>query len=237
MHFTPPLLRGRLIQRYKRFLCDIELENGESVTAHCPNPGSMLSLAAPGFEVWLSPASNPKRKLKYTLELVHAGNALVGVNTARPNGLVESAIESGKIPELSGYGNLRREVRYGEKSRIDILLSDENLADCYVEVKSVTLRRNPEEEPGMAEFPDSVTARGTRHLGELIHMVEAGHRAVMLYLVQRGDCTRFQVANDIDPAYGEAFKAARAQGVEILCYACHITPERIELGETVALAE
>jgi len=237
MLFTPPLLRGSLIQRYKRFLADVELESGESVTAHCPNPGSMLGLAIPGSEVWLSLASNPKRKLKYTLELVRAGKALVGVHTGRPNALVEAAIEAGKIPELSGYADLRREVRYGENSRIDILLSDENRPDCYVEVKSVTLRRNPAEEPGIAEFPDSVTGRGTKHLGELIRMVEAGHRAVMLYLVQRDDCDLFQIADDIDPAYSEAFKAARTQGVEILCYACHITVQGIEFGETVGLPE
>ncbi|MDX1709611.1 MAG: DNA/RNA nuclease SfsA [Rhodovibrionaceae bacterium] len=228
MRFEQPLTPGRLVRRYKRFLADVALDSGESVTAHCANPGSMLGLAEPGMRVWLSPSTNPARKLAYSWELVAAGGGLVGINTAHPNAIAAEAIAAGAVPELAGYGILKREVRYGKSSRIDILLSgpEDGGPDCYVEVKNVHLMRSQ----GLAEFPDSVTARGAKHLAELSDMVEAGHRAVMLYLVQRGDCERFSLAGDIDPAYERALGEAAARGVETLAYACNVSPEAIELS-------
>ena len=204
MRFPDPLIRGALIQRYKRFLADVELDTGEVVTAHCANSGSMMGLTEPGSEVWLSPARNPDRKLRYSWEMIRVGNGLVGVHTAHPNRIVEEAVRAGRIDELAGYDNVRREVRYGKNSRIDLLLEGGGRPPCYVEIKSVTLRRERR-----AEFPDAVTARGTKHLGELSDVVAGGGRAVMLYLIQREDCQAFSVAGDIDPAYAEAFARAR----------------------------
>ncbi len=225
MRFPDPLLPGTLVRRYKRFLCDVTMATGTAVTAHCANPGSMLGLAEPGVAVWLSPARNPERKLRYSWELVRIGEGLVGVNTAHPNRIVEDAVNAQAIPELTGYATARREVKYGRNSRIDLLLQSDGRPDCYVEIKSVTLRRH-----GPAEFPDAVTARGTKHLGELSEMVRGGARAVMFYLVQRGDCRAFTIAADIDPIYAAALAAARAGGVEVICYACRLTTEAIEIA-------
>lgn len=225
MKFPDPLISGRLARRYKRFLADVELESGETVTAHCPNPGSMMGLAEPGMTVWLSRARNPKRKLKYSWELVAADDTLVGINTGHPNGLVAEAIAAGAMPELAGFERLRQEVRYGKNSRIDILLENDGAPPCYVEVKNVHLRRSP----GLAEFPDSVTARGAKHLVELGDMVESGARAAMVYLVQRNDCETFKIAADIDPNYDKALGLALERGVEALCYACEVAPEGIEV--------
>ncbi len=231
MRFADPLLPGRLRRRYKRFLADVELESGEVVTAHCPNPGSMLGLADPGLKVWLSPARNPQRKLRFSWELVELDGLQVGINTGHPNGIVAEALAAARIPELAGYASTRREVRYGRNSRIDLLLEDGARPACYVEVKNVHLLRRP----GVAEFPDSVTTRGTKHLGELAEMAESGQRAVMLYLVQRGDCERVEIAADIDPAYDRALREARERGVEALCYACRVSPESIELERALPL--
>ena len=231
MKFPDPLIRGTLVKRYKRFLADVELTDGEVVTAHCANPGSMLGLVSPGSEVWLSPARNPERKLRYTWELIRAGAHLVGINTAHPNNLVRDAIENGTIRELSGYASLRREVKYGKNSRIDILLEDESRPPCYVEIKNVHLSR----EDGLAEFPDSVTKRGAKHLEELGDVAEAGGRAVMVYLIQREDCEKFAIAGDIDPDYEAALTRALARGVEALAYACEVTPEKIRVTQPVAL--
>lgn len=232
MKFPAPLIEGRLLKRYKRFLADIDL-GGETVTVHCANPGSMLGLAEPGSRVWLSKSDNPKRKLQYSWELVEvdlgAGPALVGINTAHPNPIVADAIKGGAISELCGFPSLRREVKYGVNSRIDILLETDDLRRCYVEIKNVHLMR----EPGLAEFPDSVTARGAKHLGELAQMVRDGHRAVMLYLVQRGDAAEFALARDIDPAYGAAFDAARETGVEALAYRCALSAEGIHVERQI----
>ncbi len=230
MRFPDPLIKGRLIQRYKRFLCDVALDGGAAVTAHCPNPGAMLGLDRPGSVVWLSPARNPARKLRYSWELVRVGEALVGINTAHPNGLVAEAVERGRIPELAGYEAARREVPYGRNSRIDLLLEGGGRAPCYVEVKNVHLKRN-----GLAEFPDSVTARGAKHLREMTDMVAAGHRAVMVYLVQRDDCAGFALADDIDPAYAAAFARARSRGVEAICYCCKLSTEAITLDAALPL--
>ena len=228
MQYPDPLIRGRLIKRYKRFLTDVELDDGTVVVAHCANSGSMESVKEPGAEVWLSPARNPDRKLRYTWEQIRIGETLVGINTSLPNLIVSEAIETGKVPELEGYANLKREVKYGKNSRIDIFLSDDAKPDCYVEVKNTTMRRDLV--GGPAEFPDAVTARGAKHLLELSDMVAAGHRAVMFYLVQREDADAFTVAGDIDPAYAEGLAAAMKAGVEVLCYACTVTPEDVSVA-------
>jgi sugar fermentation stimulation protein A len=195
MFFPAPLRQATLIERYKRFLSDHRLADSRTVTAHCANPGAMTGLKEPGLETWLSPAANPKRKLAYTWELVRIGGRLVGINSSLPNRLAEEAIQAGRIPELAGYDTIRREVRYGTNSRVDLLLEDDARPPCYVEVKNVHLKRG-----APAEFPDSVTARGTKHLGELAKMAESGAPAVMLYSVQREDCESFTLAADIDPA-------------------------------------
>ncbi len=227
MRFPSPLTEGRLVRRYKRFLADVELATGETVTVHCANPGSMIGLCEPGMRVLVSRASNPARKLPWSWELVEAGGALVGINTAHPNTIVADAIATGLIPELAGYDTLRREVRYGsESSRIDILLSGAGRPDAYVEVKNVHLSRKA----GLSEFPDSVTERGAKHLRELSGVVANGMRAAMLYLIHRADTTRLALARDIDPAYGAAFDAAKAAGVEMLAYQCRVTPEEVTVA-------
>jgi len=234
MKFTDPLQHGRLIKRYKRFMADIERDDGDVVTAHCANSGSMISVNEPGSEVWISPAKNPDRKLKFTWELIRIKDAMVGINTSHPNGIVAEAIHNGEIPELTGYENLRREVKYGGNSRIDILLEDSEKPDCYVEVKNVTLKRDLSAD-APCEFPDGVTARGTKHLGELEQMVKDGKRAVMFYLVQRDDAQTFALADDIDPAYSEAFHRVRNNGVEMVCYGCRLTPEEIVIDRKVEI--
>jgi sugar fermentation stimulation protein A len=231
MRFPSPLVEGRLVRRYKRFLADVALLSGETVTVHCANPGSMIGLAEPGMRVFLSRAANPKRKLPWSWELVDADGALVGINTAYPNRIVEEAIAADAIPDLTGYDLLRREVAYGRNSRIDFLLSGAGRADAYVEVKNVHLSRTK----GLAEFPDSVTARGTKHLAELSDMVAAGHRAAMLYLVHRRDPERFTLARDIDPAYAAAFDRALAAGVEMLAYRCNVTVDEVAVAEKVPI--
>ena len=231
MRFPTPLIPATLIQRYKRFLADCRLEDGREVTAHCANPGSMLGLAEPGMRIWLEPNDDPKKKLKYGWRLVeHASGDFTGVDTSVPNRALKAALETGQIAALAAYSEVRAEVKYGQNSRIDFLLRGEGLPDAYVEVKSVTLSR----QPGLAEFPDSVTARGAKHLRELGDMAEAGHRAVMLYLVQRTDCDRFALAADIDPTYAAEFKAAAARGVERLVIGTKITPEGVEVGQPFA---
>ncbi|SNY94202.1 sugar fermentation stimulation protein A [Cohaesibacter sp. ES.047] len=229
MQFAAPLIRGTLIKRYKRFLADIELDDGSLITAHCANPGSMMGLKDPGVTVWLSKSDNPKRKLAYSWELMELDGAMIGINTAHPNRIVEEAILAGKVSEVAAYPTLRREVKYGKNSRIDLLLEGEGLPNCYVEVKNVHLLRVP----GLAEFPDSVTKRGAKHLVELGDMVQEGHRAVMLYLVQRTDAERFSLAADIDPDYAAAFALARQRGVEAYVYACDISTDGITLSHPI----
>ncbi len=231
MKFPTPLFKGTLVQRYKRFMADIVLDTGEEITAHCANSGSMLGVKEPGSEVWVSPANNPKRKLKYTWELIKVGKSYVGINTSLPNKIVQESIETGVVPELEGYDTLRREVKYGKNSRIDILLEDEAKPDCYVEIKNVTLRRDK-----LVEFPDAVTARGTKHLGELANQVVAVDRAVMYYLTQREDCDTFTVADDIDPTYAEALETAMAAGVEVICYKCKLTPREITVASPLKIS-
>ena len=228
MNFGSPLIEGVLIRRYKRFLADVELENGRVVTAHCPNSGSMKMCATPGWRVLLSPAEKPKRKLKFTWELVHNGRCWIGINTQWPNVVAAEAICEGRIPELGGYEALRREVRYGENSRIDILLEDDLRCKCFVEVKNVTLVG----EDGRYCFPDAVTERGRKHLHELSREVSEGNRAVMLYVIQRSDGSGFRAAHEIDPAYAKALTRALNAGVEVLAYRAKVSPEGIWLDAT-----
>ena len=231
MRFPCPLTEGRLIRRYKRFLADVELTDGQTVTAHCANPGAMTGLAAPGMRVLLSKSASPTRKLPWSWELVEAAGALVGINTAHPNRLVAEAIGNQAIAELTGYEKRQREVRYGRNSRIDILLTGAGRPDTFVEIKNVHLSRRQ----GLAEFPDSVTARGAKHLAELADMAAAGHRAVMLFLIQRSDAQRFTVAGDVDPVYAAAFDQARDAGVEMLAYGCRLTTDEIVVAGRVAI--
>jgi len=231
MEFTPPLIRATLLRRYKRFLADVILEDGQHVTAHCANPGAMTGLAIEGATVWLQTNTNPKRKLRHSWKLVESCKGLVCVDTGLANDIVAEGLQTRAVPTLDAYPTFRREVKYGESSRIDFLLSAENRPDCYLEVKSVSLCR----QQGLAEFPDSVTMRGTKHLQELASMVDAGHRAVMLYLVQHSGCSRFALAADIDPAYAAAFHVARAAGVETICHVANISSAGITLGAELPL--
>lgn len=235
MMFETPLVRGTLLRRYARFLADVSLDTGEAVTAHCPNPGSMLSVNAPGSEVWLSPAIKPGRKLPYSWELIRVGSTLVGINTDRPNRIAASAIAAGSIAELAGYPTLRREVRYGTNSRIDLLLEAPDRSKCFVEVKNVTLKRSLERRSAL-EFPDAVTVRGRKHLGELERCVAEGARAVMLFIAQRDDGGRLEMASDIDPQYSDAFRRALDAGVEALCYACTISVTEIRIDRRLAIS-
>jgi sugar fermentation stimulation protein A len=235
MLFASALLRGTLIQRYKRFLADVRLDDGRLVTATCPNTGSMIGLTAPGAVVWLSESDSLTRKYRHTWELVEAdlgaGPTLVGINPGHPNKLVAEALAARRIKALAGYASLRREVKYGRNSRIDLLLECARKGLCYVEIKNVHLSRRH----GLAEFPDSVTERGTKHLAELSDMVRAGHRAVMVYLIQRGDARRLALARDVDANYGAAFDAAAAAGVEAIALRCHMSPEEIVIDRTVPI--
>ncbi len=235
MRFAAALIPATLVRRYKRFLADVVLPSGEQVTVHVANPGAMLGLAAPGSRVWLSRSDNAKRKLAHSWELVEVdfggGREIVGINTGHPNLLVAEAIAAGAIAEVAGYANARREVKYGRNSRVDFLLETPDRPPCYVEVKNVHLMRRA----GLAEFPDCVTARGAKHLAELSDMVAAGHRAVMLFLIQIGSATRFALARDIDPAYGAAFDKARAAGVEAIAYRCGVITEGIVVAGRVEI--
>ena len=231
MKFDSPLIHATLVRRYKRFLADVVLDSGEEVTTHLANSGAMLGTATPGMEVWLSPASNPDRKLKWNWELVRADGHLVGVNTAHPNRIVAEAVAEGLIPELTGYGSIRREVKYGRNSRIDLLLEGEGRPKCWVEVKNVHLKRGD-----WAEFPDAVTVRGTKHLAELRDMVALGDRAVMVYLVQREDCSGFRPAADIDPTYAEALAQAMRDGVEAICYICQVSLDGLFIGQALPIS-
>ncbi|BBK30795.1 sugar fermentation stimulation protein A [Stella humosa] len=236
MRFPLPLVPATLLRRYKRFLADVQLADGREVTVHCPNPGAMLGMARPLARIWLSPATAPGRKLPFGWELEEVDGHLVGIHTGHPNILLAEAVAAGRIAELAGYGTARREVAYGRNSRIDLLLTQPGFQDepgrppCWVEVKNVHLRRGDR-----AEFPDCVTLRGAKHLEELGDRVEAGDRAVMVYVVQRGDCRGFAIAGDLDPGYARALVRARARGVEILCYYCDVRTDGIEIARPLPL--
>ncbi|HHP7235629.1 MAG TPA: DNA/RNA nuclease SfsA [Desulfobacterales bacterium] len=209
----PPLIRGTLERRYQRFLADVVLEDGRTVTAHCPNTGSMAGCCEPGRPVYISRHDDPRRKLKYTWQLIHMPGSLVGINTLVPNRLVAAAVRSGVVPELKAAVDVRPEVRVGRNSRIDLLLTDSDGGRCYVEIKNCSLV-----EDGRAMFPDAVTTRGRKHLQEMQTLAAAGHRCVMFYFVQRMDADCFYPADWIDPAYGAALRQAAAGGVEVLAY-------------------
>ncbi len=225
----PELIPGTLLKRYKRFLADVRLETGEIVTAHCPNTGSMKGCAEPGRTVYLSSHNNPKRKYKYTWELIAMPTSLVGVNTLVPNRLVFKSIDQKLIPELSEYNSIRREVKIGEHSRIDMMLSDAGGKRCYVEIKNCTLVSE-----GIARFPDAVTSRGLKHIIELENLAGAGHRCMMFYFIQRMDAQVFQPADHIDPAYGRRLRQAAENGIEILAYDVRIDLQGIELNKKIS---
>jgi sugar fermentation stimulation protein A len=237
MRFPSPLIPATLIKRYKRFLADVRLDSGETITAHVANPGAMTGLATPGARIWLSKSDNPKRKLAHSWELVEvdlgSGLELVGVNTAQPNPLVGAALAAGTIPALAGYATIRREVKYGKNSRVDFLLEDHSRPRCFVEVKNVHLMRRP----GLAEFPDAVTTRGAKHLDELAAAVAAGARAVMLFVIQIGSARRFSLARDVDARYGAAFDRARAAGVETIAWRCTLNRETIEVTAPISIVD
>jgi len=234
MQFKSPLIRGKLIRRYKRFLADVKLDTGETITAACPNTGSMLGLTEIDNIVWLSRSESPTRKYPHTWELVGIRDiGLVGINTAQPNRIVTEAITQGKVADLHGYAKLRNEVKYGQNSRIDILLEDTKRPSCYVEVKNVHFFRKP----GLAEFPDCVTERGTKHLVELSNMVKKGARAVMVYLIQCRNPSHFALADDKDRTYFEEFRKARAAGVEALALTCHVSTSEITVDRNIPVLE
>lgn len=227
--FPQPLAHGRLVSRYKRFFADVLLDDGTAVTAHCPNPGAMLGVNTPGFGVWLSRSHDPKRKLAWTLELVEVAGAPVGINTMLPNRIVAEALAADAIPELTGYDIHRREVKYGENSRVDFLLEKRTGERCWLEIKNCQLSRAPP----LAEFPDCVAARSAKHLRELEAMVAAGDRAVVLFTVQREDCDAFSTCRDLDPKFADALEHAADAGVEVLAYRCAMSTESIQITERI----
>jgi sugar fermentation stimulation protein A len=229
MRFAAPPLEGRFLRRYKRFFADVDVD-GEVVTAHCPNTGSLLGCLTEGSRVWLRDSGNPRRKLRYTWQAVRVGRTWVNVDTSLPNAVVCEAVEAGAVPELAGYDACRREVPYGRASRIDLLLSRADAPPCWIEVKSTTLVDGT---TGL--FPDAVTERGRKHLEELARVVESGGRAVQLFFVNRADVDLFRPADTIDPAYGAALRHAAAAGVEVLAYRTLVRPRSLALGERVSV--
>jgi sugar fermentation stimulation protein A len=237
MRFATPLIPAMLARRYKRFLADVMFDSGEMATVHVSNPGAMTGLDKPYSRVWVSDSDNPLRTLRYTWELIEvdlgSGPELVGVNTIQPNLLVAEAIDAGLIPELRDYPTLRREVKYGSNSRADFVLEDGKRPTCYLEVKNVHLMRKPR----LAEFPDSVTARGAKHLDDLAAMAERGARAVSLFVIQIPSADKFAIARDIDPAYAEGFDRAREKGVEMLAWRCRVSTGGIDIVAPVPIVE
>ncbi|MDP1735983.1 MAG: DNA/RNA nuclease SfsA [Caulobacter sp.] len=230
MDFPQPLAHGQLVSRYKRFFADVVLDDGTAITAHCPNPGAMLGLNTPDLGAWVSRSDDSKRKLAWTLELVEVDGGLVGINTMLPNRLVAEALAADAIPALTGYAVHRREVKYGEASRVDFLLTHPDRPACWLEVKNVHLSRTA----GLAEFPDCVAARSARHLRELEAMVAAGDRAVALFVVQRTDCETFSACAELDPAFARGLDQAADAGVEVLVYGCDITTAGVTITRPLA---
>ncbi|AFU98647.1 DNA/RNA nuclease SfsA [Simiduia agarivorans] len=230
MKFSPPLIQGHLIKRYKRFLADVMTPEGETITIHCPNTGSMRACLAPGSACWYSLSESKTRKYPHTWEIATTPDGhLAGINTHRANALVEELIRSGQVPAFAGYRELKREVKYGEGSRIDLLLSGEDLPDCYVEVKNVTLH----EGDGKGYFPDAVSSRGAKHLQELMAMVAAGHRAVLFFCVQHSGISQVAAARHIDPTYADLLTQAQAAGVEVMAWRARMSAASVELTEVL----
>lgn len=227
MNFPSRLIRGTLVQRYKRFLADVRLANGELVTVHCTNTGSMLGCMTPGSAVLISRSANLNRKLPYTWEMIRINGAWVGINTMHPNRLVAEAAGAGMIPELRGYETVRREVKVSSHSRLDLCLESSS-GLCYVEVKNVTVSL-----AGAAAFPDAVSERATKHLKELMRLKRKGHRAAVVFVIQRGDCDHFRPADEIDPGYGRWLRRAARAGVEVLPYRAEVTPKGILLAARI----
>ncbi len=230
--FEKELIKAKFIKRYKRFFVDAETKDGTVITSHTNNTGSMKGLLEEGRDAYFLHHNDPKRKLQYTFQMIDVGTSLVGVNTNIPNSLVYESIVNGDVAELTGYQSAKREVKYGKegKSRIDVMLTDPNKPDCYVEVKNTTLQQGQH-----ATFPDAVTTRGQKHLEELTLEAQKGNRAVMFYLAQRGDCIAFKPADDIDPAYGKLLRQAVKAGVEVLCYSCELSPQGITLAKPLKI--
>ena len=232
MRFPAPLVEGRLLQRYKRFLADVELADGSRVTAACPNTGSMLGCRDPGSRVWLSTSDSPTRKYRHTWEIVEAAGTLVGINTGLPNRLVREAVETGVIAPLAGYASIRGEVAYGEeKSRVDLLLESPGRPPCYVEVKNVTAAVQNR----VALFPDAVSERGAKHLREFIRLKSQGARPVLVFCVQRADVDEVRPADAIDPAYGRTLREAIAAGVEVMAWRARVGIEAIAIETPLAV--
>jgi sugar fermentation stimulation protein A len=231
MKYASRLIPATLLRRYKRFLADMRIADGSDLTVHCANPGSMLSMAVAGRRCWLSHHAGTARKLEYSWELEEAPTGCIGINTARANPVVAEALAAGAIPELAGWPIVRREVPDGVDSRLDFHLSGGNGPDCWLEVKSVTMSR----QPGLAEWPDARSSRGARHLEALSRLANAGAKATLLFLAQRPDCATFQAAGDIDPSYAAALAAVDRAKVRILAYDCAVSPEGIELRKPLTI--
>ena len=229
MKFKERLLQGILIKRYKRFFVDIKYKN-KIITAHCPNTGSMMGLLNKGNNVWFSESDNPKRKLKYTLEIIEVGKKMIGINTLLTNKIVFEALSQKKIKNFAKFNNIKPEVKFSDKTRFDFLISD-NKEKCFLEVKNVTLSRKDK----IAEFPDAITSRGTKHLKELCAAKKKGFQSYILYLIQREDCDSFKIAEDVDKKYKFAFNEALKFGVNILCYDCKLCDEEIKLNNQIKL--
>ena len=229
MKFKDRLLQGTFIKRYKRFFVDINFRN-KIITAHCPNTGSMMGLLNEGNKTWFSESNNPKRKLKYSLQIIEVGKNLVGINTLLTNKLIFEALNLKKIKSLIKFDNIKTEVKFSNNTRFDFLISNSE-EKCFLEVKNVTLLRNKK----IAEFPDAITSRGTKHLVELINAKKKGFQSYILYLIQREDCKAFKIAEDIDINYKIAFDKAIKSGVKILCYDCKINDEEVKLNNKVKL--
>ena len=227
MKFKERLLQGILVKRYKRFFVDIKYQN-KTITAHCPNSGSMMGLLNEGCKVWFSKSDNPKRKLKYTLQIVSVNKKLVGVNTHLPNKISLESLKEKKIKSLIKFSNIKSEVKFSDQTRFDFLISNRK-EKCFLEVKNVTLVR----EKNIAEFPDAITSRGTKHLKELITAKKKGYESYILYLIQRDDCKTFKIAQDIDEEYKNAFETALKIGVKVLCYDCKLSSEEIKINNQI----
>ena len=227
MKFKERLLQGALIKRYKRFFIDIKYKN-KIITAHCPNSGSMMGLLNKGNKAWFSLSDNPKRKLKYTLEMIEVKNKKVGINTLLTNKIVLEALKHKKINSLNKFNHIKTESKFSDGTRFDFLLSN-NKEKCFLEVKNVTLLR----ENKIAEFPDAITSRGTKHLNELCNAKKKGYQSYILYLIQRENCDSFKIARDIDEEYKIAFSNALKSGVKVLCYDCKLNSEEIKLNKQI----